>query len=372
MKKVVLINQNSGYLTIDIANAFTAKYDEVILMAGFIKPMQRELSPKVKTQKIARYDRTSNFKRIYTWLYGSLQIFFLVLSKYRKFEIIYFTNPPMGYLFSVILKNKFSLVIYDTYPDALKTIGIKENNIIFKIWVKLNKRVFKNATKLITLSDGMAALLSKYTEKEKIKAIPNWAGSDNFAPLLKENNPFVKEHGLENRFIVLYSGNMGYTHNVETIIEVAKLLRENNGVHFLMIGDGQKKEKLIQLTKEYQVKNITFLTWQPATVLPYSLASSDLSVITLNDETSNLSVPSKTYNLLATGSPILCIAPKTSELAKLIDTYSNGMCFENKDIIEMANYIKLVAADPILKNKLSENSLNASKDFSKSNAFLYV
>ncbi len=372
MKKIILVNQNSGYLTIDIANAFTTKYDEVILMAGFIKPMERELSPKVKTRKIVRYDRTSTFKRIYSWLYGSLQIFFLILIKYRKFEIIYFTNPPMGYLSSILLKNKFSLVIYDTYPDALRTIGIRENNLIFKIWAKLNKRIFDNATKLITLSDGMAELLSKYTAKEKIKTIPNWAGSDNFATVLKENNPFVKEHNLENKFIVLYSGNMGYTHNVETIVEVARLLNDDNGIHFLMIGEGQKKEKLVQLIKEYQVTNVTFLSWQPAAVLPYSLASSDLSVVTLNDETSNLSVPSKTYNLLATGSPILCIAPKTSELAKLIDTYSNGRCFENKEVIEMANYIKLVAADPMLKNRLSANSLKASKNFSKSNAFLYV
>ncbi|MDO9153323.1 MAG: hypothetical protein Q7U47_06405 [Paludibacter sp.] len=127
MKKVVLVNQSTGYLMIDIANAYTSEYDEVVLMAGSVKTMERELNRNVYVKKIIAYNRNSGIKRLISWLWACLQIFFLLLFKYRHHEIVYFTNPPMAYLSSLFLQNKFSVVIYDTYPDALKNLGIKEN-----------------------------------------------------------------------------------------------------------------------------------------------------------------------------------------------------------------------------------------------------
>lgn len=374
MRKVVLVNQSSGYLMIDIVNAFvnSGKYDDVVLMAGSIKITDRVLDKTVKIDKIMTYNRSSAIKRLFTWGWGSLQVFNKLLFKYRKYEVVYVTNPPMAYLSSLVLKNPFSVIVYDTYPDALSDAGFKKGGWLFRKWSSWNRKLFSRAQKVITLSNGMAEGISKYVEREKITVIPNWSSTDKFAPIAKNDNSFVKKHNLENKFTVLYSGNMGYTHNVEVLVELAKRLKDNSHIHFLLIGDGKKKSDLVQEVDDYGLKNCTFLDWQPADVLPYSLASADLAVITLNAESALVSVPSKTYNLLAVGAPLICIAPHSAEMASLVNEYQNGKCFENSEIDKMTDFVLRLSNDDEYRKQLSDNSLKASKDFTYKNALLYV
>ena len=130
MSKVVLVNQSTGYLMIDIANAFAENYDEVVLMAGSVGEMNRPLSSKVIVDMITKYDRSSSLKRIKTWLAGYWQIKKKIKKHYRDYEVVYVTNPPMSYFAVLHNDNPYSIVVYDIYPDALKNIGIKESNPI--------------------------------------------------------------------------------------------------------------------------------------------------------------------------------------------------------------------------------------------------
>lgn len=372
MKKVVLVNQSTGYLMIDIVNAYAEEYDEAVLLAGSIKVTERRLDEKVRVKKIVAYNRNSSIKRLLTWGWGSLQIFNRLLFKYRKYEVVYVTNPPMAYLSSLLLKNSFSIIVYDTYPDALSNIGIKNTNWIYKKWSKWNKKLFAKAKKIVTLSDGMANRLSNYVHRDKITVVPNWASKESFKPIDKKENPFVKEHDLEDKFTVLYSGNMGFTHNVETLVEVANKLKENNHVHFMLVGDGKKKPELQQMVKNYGLNNCTFLDWQPADKLQYSLASADLGVITLNDKTALVSVPSKTYNLLAVGAPLLCIVPEASELSSLVAKYENGACFQPNQVVEIAEFIEKLSSNKEIKDTMVRNSLMVSQNYTFANAKLYL
>lgn len=170
----------------------------------------------------------------------------------------------------------------------------------------------------------------------------------------------------------MYSGNMGFTHSVETIIEVANLLKNNNTIHFLLIGDGMKKNELIKLVEKYKLNNCTFLDWQPTEMLPYSLASADIGVVTLNEETALTSVPSKTFNLMAVGAPLLCIAPDNSEIAKIIGKYNNGVVYSAKDLDNIVVFINNLVNDSELKQKMTENSLTAAKSYTKENAKMYL
>lgn len=372
MKRVVLVNQSTGYLMIDIVNAYAEAYDDVVLLAGSIKVTERQLDEKVKVKKIVTYNRNSSIKRLITWGWGTLQIFNRLLFKYRKYEVVYVTNPPMAYLSSLIVKNPFSIIVYDTYPDALENIGITKGNWIYKQWSKWNKKLFAKAIKIVTLSDGMADCLASYVERNKIRVVPNWSSKTSFGPVAKAENTFVKEHGLEDKFTVLYSGNMGFTHNVEILIEVANLLKGNDMIHFMLIGDGKKKPDLQTLVQTYGLKNCTFLDWQPADMIQYSLACADLGVISLNDETARVSVPSKTYNLLAVGAPLLCIVPDDSELALIVTKYDNGACFQPEQVKDIATFIEDLAGNKQKRDLMASHSLAASKNYSYANAKLYV
>lgn len=372
MKEVVFVNQSSGYLMIDIVNEYAETYDEVVLMAGSVKTMERNLNSKVKLCKISAYKRNTAFSRFMSWIFAGIQVFFLILLKYRKHHIVYVTNPPFGYLSSLLLTNPFSVIVYDVYPDALKNIGISENHILFRIWSRLNKRLFNKAQSIFTLSESMAMLLSKYISKNRIKIIHNWSGSENFKPIPNEQNIFSKTHNLSDKFVLLYSGNMGYTHSLEVLMEVAKLLNDDDSIRFLFVGEGHKKAELMSQAEQHNLQNCVFLTWQNADILPYSLASAHLGVVTLNDTTGMLSVPSKTYNLMAAGVPLLSIAPEKSELAILIEKYKNGRNFPVAQAGDIAEFIVYCSKNREQLNEMSDCSLRASMDFHYSNAKSYL
>ena len=370
--KLILINQSPGYLTIDTVNAYATKYKDVVLLAGRIGEYECKLKPNIKIKKIIAYNKSSTIKRILTWGIAFVQIFLLLALKYRKYEVVYVTNPPISYLSSLILGNPFSVIVYDTYPDALRNIGIKQDHWIYELWSKWNSILFKKAKSVYTLSDGMAQQLTTYVERNKIKVIPLWPALDSFAPIAKKDNFFVKKYGLDNKFVVLYSGNMGYTHNVDALVEVADVLISEEKIHFIFIGDGKKKKEMIRIVKEKQLKNCTFLDYQSIDVLPFSLASADLGVVTLNDETALTSVPSKTFNLLAVGAPLLCIAPQISEIASIVNRYENGRVFSATEKENIASFILSLTKDEEMRKKMSLASLEAVKEFSKDNALLYL
>jgi hypothetical protein len=114
------------------------------------------------------------------------------------------------------------------------------------------------------------------------------------------------------------------------------------------------------------------MSWLPTNIFPYSLASADVAVITLNEESSDTSVPSKTFNYLAVGSPLLCIANENSELSQLVSKYHNGICCSKDKIKNITEFILRLSKDKELHNRLSSNSVSASKDFTVTNAKKYL
>ena len=370
--KVVVINQSTGYLMVDIVNAYSEKYEDIILFAGKIDEYERSLSSKVKIEKLIRYNKSSIFKRIYTWFYSFVQITWKLKTKYKDAYVIYVTNPPLSYWAALFTKNAFSIIEYDIYPEALKNIGIKETHFIYRIWGNFNRKLFKRADTIFTLSDGMKSLLSKYTDSAKIKVVYNWSSNSDLKPLDKKLNPFIKEYGLQNKFVVMYSGNIGYTHNVELLLDLAIKFKQDPSIHFMIIGDGGKKADLMNIASQNGLTNCTFLDWLPADKIRFSLAASDLSVVTLTEETAFVSVPSKTYNLLAVGSPLLCIAPKKSEIAKLVNEEKCGIVYEKTELEAMYIFVKQLKESSEMQQTMRMNSLKASEKYTYWNAKKYV
>ena len=370
--KIALINQSSGPLIVDDLNAYCTKYAEVaILCPGLILGV-RNVNNKVKVDHVCKYDRSSSIKRLLTWFACSIQVFFKLLFKYRGWEVVYYTNPPMACFCGLLLKNKFRLVEYDIYPDALKTIGIKESNIIYKLWGKLKHKLYKKADMVYTLSEGMKEILTKYGSADKIKVVPLWSTSDEFKPLEKKDNPFIKDYDLDGKFVVMYSGNIGYTHSVEVLVEVAKQMNEDPDVLFLIIGEGKKKKELQDDVARSGLNNVRFMSYVDFNILPYSLASADLGVITLDENVSKVSVPSKTFNLMAVGAPILAISNEDTEMYRLLNKYNNGKCISKNDTNGIVGYIRELKTNSELKSMYSKNSIVASRDFTYKNAELYL
>lgn len=370
MKSIVLVNQSSGYLTVDICNSFVKKYDEVKLIAGSVSSYPRTLNPKIEVIPICKYDKSNISKRLYTWIKGSIQIWRYIKGLDENVDVLYFTNPPMSYLWADKRNNKFAVVEYDIYPDALN--NVKCPSFVTKWWAKRNRQIFKKSTGIITLGDGMRLQLSKYCSSEKIKVVHNWCADSEAEIVPEKDNKFVKAHNLKDKFVVIYSGNIGYTHNIETLIEVAECFNGNPKIAFVIIGDGGKKETLIKMTKDKGLKNVMFSDFLSAEDLKYSMSCANLGVVTLTKETAHVSVPSKTYNLLSYGIPLLNISPSNSELGKIIAETGCGESFEPNNIAAICDYVSGCASDKLKYEKYRSLAKRAGKMFTYFNADVYT
>jgi glycosyltransferase involved in cell wall biosynthesis len=373
-RSIVFINQATGYLTIDIVNAFVAsqKFSKVALIAGSIRVQDILLDPSVEWTKVVLYNRGNPRRKFISWLLGTLQIGWWLATRFRKFEVFYITIPPFAYLWSLILPNRFSILVFDVYPDVLKIYNISEKNIFYRMWSWSNKRLFKKAHQLYTVGEGIANVLKKYVVKESITIIPNWPGLTNIKRIDRNENFFLKEHNLQNKFVVQYSGNIGYTHNVEVLLTLAELMKEHTDIFFLIIGRGERYTTIKQHVEEGQVSNCKVLPFQPDNILNYTLSGADLGVVLLDDKTAHVSIPSKIYNLQAVGVPILGIADTTSELALHLKKYNTGKCFDRADLTNLCDYILEVKQDLRKMNQLKNNATRAAKEFTSANAFEYV
>jgi len=368
-KKIVIINQDSGYLMIDIAHAYLEAGYECTLMTGRLVERNKRLDSRVSIQRIIQYKRTSSILRMLTWSIATIQIVFNIMFRYRGCNLLFVSNPPFAFCIASIIRNNYSLLVYDIYPDTLYEMGIlSRSSPLILLWERVNLRIYRRAQRIITLTDEMKERLAMYAPQKEIEVVPVWTDNSFLKPIAKTDNPFIAKHNLEGKFVVMYSGNLGYTHQVEVMVDLAFAMQKSDTFHFLIIGDGEKKAGMQKRVSELNLKNCTFMPFLPPSDMPYSLASADLAIVSLGRGASRLSIPSKTFNLLSVGVPILCIADAQSSIASLVMKYNLGRVFTKEAIGEMGSFIELLQADTPLWNCYHQNALTTSLNFCEGNA----
>jgi glycosyltransferase involved in cell wall biosynthesis len=371
-RKLVILNQAANYLTVGFANAFSKEFKEVVLVSGSIHMQGEELSEDVKWQRINLWRESPAKKKFLSYLIALLRMWWLLMVKYRNHEVLFISVPPMGYLLNLILPHKFSMIIWDIYPDVFKITGMKENHIVYRIWSKLNKKSFKKAYRLFTIGDIMSELLEKYVNKDKIIVQPIWSIFGKSERIDRNKNIFIQKHKIHNKFIIQYSGNIGLTHNVEVLVDLADILKNNHNILFQIIGRGPRKDHLKKLVEEKKLPNCMFLPFQSDEMFPYSISAADIGVVILDESTSKGSVPSKSYNLMSLGIPSLYIASEDSQLSVYAKKFEHAKFFTKDSIDEAADWIEFVANNNDVLKKLSENAYKASAHFTRKNADKFV
>ncbi len=367
-RKIVIVNQAVNYLTVDIANEFATRVDEVVLVTGSVHVQGAPLSNQVNCCRINKWVERPASKKLIAYVTGTLRIYFLLLFKYRKHEVLFISIPPMAYLLSVMLPQRTSVLIWDMYPDVFKITGMKETHPLYRVWAALNKRVFKKAFRLFTIGNKMADLVAQYVDRKKIAVTPIWSIFQENTKVPRDENPFVQTHALQDKFVVQYSGNIGLTHKVELMVEMAKQLKHHPEILFQIIGRGPRVPALQRVVKEEELNNCIFLPFQSDDMFPYSLSAADLGVVILDDLTAKGSVPSKSYNLMSFGIPALYIASPDSELHAYADQYQHGKCFSESDLSAAVDFILELSTDKKLQQHYSNNALTAAEHYKRNNA----
>jgi colanic acid biosynthesis glycosyl transferase WcaI len=312
---------------------------------------------------------TSNpFGRLVAW---SIYTFWTTINllSVKKGDILFLRLPPLqlgitGIMGSRLKKAKILLNVQDIHPDLSIESGILRNRIAIKMAAGFEKWIYKKSKDIAVISEGFKKNLeNKDVDPSKIAIIPNWVDTDFLKPLPKDNT-ISRKYSLTDKFVIMYSGTISISsiQTLEKILESAELVQNDSDILFVIVGEGLKKAELERKARELDLKNILFLSFQPYENLPSLLASADILLVPLDEAKSHLSVPSKLYNFMAAGRPILGLAHSDSEVKRIIEDTQCGMCVPPGDIKKTAETITSLKEAKEHRETLGANGRKYAED----------
>ena len=273
------------------------------------------------------------------------------LRRIRRGDVVLFvTNPPtVPFALAAACRLRGAtplLLVHDVYPHAAAAAGmLRRGSLLWRVGLAFNRRLYRAVKKVIVIGRDMGRLAQEVSGgRADVVFIPNWADVDEVWPAPRQENPILRARGLEGKFVVQYAGNMGRTHALELLAEAARRLRDRSDIHFLFAGFGAKRAWLESALRD--APNATVLPRQERGALSDLLNACDLSVIAFQPGMSGVSVPSRMYNVLASGRPLLAVADADSELALLIDEEQVGWRVPPGDADALTARIEHAASHP--------------------------
>ena len=305
----------------------------------------------------------------------TLRSFLHIIKNVQGNDVVLLTSAPpflsiAGYLGHLLLGFSYVCLMYDIYPDIAIALGVvNKNHWLAKFWWTINRKIWQKSKGIIVLSPTMKERVVEICPQiaDKVSVIQSWGDPDFILPIAKKDNWFAKEHNLDSKFTVLYSGNMGRCHDMDTILATAQQLK-NEPIQFVFIGGGPKRESFMENVNRLGLKNFLFLPYKDKNVLPYSLTACDLSLVSIEAGLESLITPSKLYPALAAGRPIGAICPKNSYLRQLVADGGFGASVDNGDSNSLSMFILKLKSD----RQLAEKMGNASRQYLQSHFTLEI
>ncbi|QDV68257.1 putative glycosyl transferase [Rosistilla carotiformis] len=251
---------------------------------------------------------------------------------------------------------KFIVYTQDVYPDIAIGLGvIKEGTITRQIRQRL-LAAYRQADRIVVLDDDMRDRLVGWgLPREKFSIVPNWVDTEAIRPLAAAN-PFRVAHDLDDRFVVMHSGNMGMSQRLEVLINAACHPNWPDHAVVALVGDGARKAALQRYAAERGAQHVRFIEYQPIERLTESLTAADLHVVSMDANIRGCLAPSKLYGILASGTPVLAIAPETFSIAREIRSHRIGCAVPPGDVAQIVDYVRWCVEHP---DELAASGQNA-------------
>jgi colanic acid biosynthesis glycosyl transferase WcaI len=279
--------------------------------------------------------------------------------------VLVVTNPPLlplvVALACFIRRAKCVLIIHDVYPDVLIATGaLSSGSSLAGMIAWIMRVLYRRMASIVVLGRDMETLVRSKLPNgvDWIVTIPNWADLDLVNPLPRSENALLGQFGLANKFVIQYSGNIGRTHGIEYLTQCAEQMRNGSALHFLFIGFGGKKAWLKKAVEDRGLKNVSILDYRLRSELPQSLNACDVAIVSLARGMTGVSVPSRMYNIMAAGKPIIAVADAASELAQVIRDENIGWVVEPGNVEALKAAIDEAMGNP---GRLIQMGLRARK-----------
>lgn len=317
------------------------------------------------------FPKLNLFGRLANQLTYAASTFLHLLFHRRRRPILVLTNPPFLALACAVLSkfglgNRYVYVIFDVYPDTAVSLGvIAGNGLLARFWEWVNGVSYRHADKVVVIGRCMKGVIQRKLERHgvpeqgKLEVIHMWSDDGRIHPVAKSDNPYVRKWSLDGKFVVAYFGNMGRFHDLETIMEAARRLRGDDGIAFLFVGEGHKKVWSMEFARSHGLANCQFHTYVDREDLTYSLTCCDVGLVSLTKGQEGLSVPSKTYAMMAAAAPIIALLDQSSEVAKVLQECDCGIVMEPGDADSLVAAILSLYSDRLWASRLGANGRRA-------------
>ncbi len=325
---------STGYILTKIAEGLANDFDVCVLCS---QPTYSSRGLRVATREFRNgvsirrcpsttLDRTVRIYRIFNLLsiVGAL-CSIAALCVRRGDRVLVVTNPPLlpfgAALVAWLRRASLILLVHDLYPNALTVSGlISPTGWFARFLRRMSQRLYRRAHTVVVLGRDMKRLVESEmgVPPDRLVLIPNWADVDAVRPSKRADHALLTELGLQHKFVIQYAGNMGYTHDLGCLVTAMEKLRTDEDVWFLFIGSGVKKAWLESKIRDLGAPNAVVLGNRPRSDQANFLTACDVAIITFAPGMAGVSVPSRMYNILAAGKPIIAVADDDSELATVV------------------------------------------------------
>jgi glycosyltransferase involved in cell wall biosynthesis len=331
---------STGYYMTRIAEGLTASAAVSVLCGQPSYAQQGEKAPSferrngttIKRVWATSFSKDRLFLRLINVVTYMISMTFVALFSFKRGDfVLCVTNPPtlpplLGFICR-IKKSRLILLVHDVFPETLAAVsGFSKKSMTYRTLERFSNFAYRSAEIVVTLGRDMKNI-AQDKGAVNVKIIENWADLDEIFPIPRSENVLIKELGLEGKRILQYSGNIGRTHDIESILKIAAALEDYPEWVVLFAGFGGKKN-LIEAAAKRKRSNIVVVPRQPRGRLNQLLNASDLVAIAFVPGMIGLSVPSRMYNVMAAGKPILALCEAQSELALVVSEDNCGWHFD--------------------------------------------
>ena len=252
----------------------------------------------------------------------------------RMDSLVVSTVPPVFSMAAVVIgafrRVRITFWIMDLNPDQAVALGVLESDSVSARLLDWGvRRLLRRADDIVVLDRFMAErVAAKVDVWDKMVILPPWPLDDNLSSVAHDQNPFRRQHGLEDRFVLMYSGNHSPTNPIDTMIDTARALKDEARVVFVFVGGGSDKAKV----EQSGLANVLSLPYQRLDLLRYSLSAADLHIVTMGDAVVGIVHPCKVYGAMAVSRPVISVGPRECHVADLLESSAIGWHVRHGDV----------------------------------------
>lgn len=324
----------TAHLLTELCEALAADYDITVItgrLHGYEDEADYERRNGVEIVRVhsTAYDRAPLHRRAANYVTYLTRALRRGLFAERPDIVLCMTDPPLVGDIALVVARRFRVpfvvISQDVFPEVAVELGRLRSRGLVALLRVLIRFYLRRADRVVAIGETMKRRLeAKGARPERVHVISNWVDTTSIEPAPRDN-PWAREHGLDGRFVVMHSGNIGHAQDLDTLIRSAASLGDLERLSVVLVGFGARHADYVELVRELEAERIYFHEYQPRERLSESLSSADLHFVGLAHGLSGYVVPSRLYGVLAAGRPVLAAADEDSEIAQLVRSVGCGI-----------------------------------------------